>query len=44
MDTHRKYKYSRGERAFIVIEVFAVEMTVKAFPIPASTNCTVNWK
>jgi len=44
MGTRRKYKYSRGERAFIVTEVFAIKLTVKAFPIPSSTNCAVNWK
>lgn len=44
MGTHRKYRYSRGERAFTVTEVFAIKLTVKAFPIPTSTNCAVNWK
>lgn len=44
VSTHRKYKYCRGERAFLVTDVFSVELTAKACPIPASTNCTVNWK
>lgn len=43
MCAHRKYKYSTGEHEFAVIEVFEVGLAAKACPIPASTNCTVNW-